>query len=241
MIRRTVSAALLLRDGFTGVAIAPAVSVLCTLDGYPVRAMRKNDGYLVLTDLESGDHSLTLRCPGYREEVYPLTVPERGMAEGEVDLTPGAGYRFPADTARLRLTVPGSAGEFFWASTPGRVKLKLAQKKKAGGETLVRVFCAGNPARLPVPGSFLAIDEENPELLRFLSLREEAGELDAPLKKDHSRGIELRPARRFRTDEAGRAELLFPQGGEVHLFCRDRLMKVQLAPGDQELQWEASV
>lgn len=241
MIRRTVSAALLLRDGFTGAAIAPAVSVLCTLDGYPVRAMRKNDGYLVLTDLEPGEHGLTLRCPGYREEVYPLTVPERGMMEGEIDLTPGAGYRFPADTARLRLTVPGAAGEFFWAASPGSVRLKLAQKKKAGGETLVRTFCAGDPARLPVPGSFLTIDEANPELVRFLSVRDEVGALDAPLEKDHNRGIEFRPARRFRTDGEGRAELLFPHSGEIHLFCRDRMMKVQLAPGDQELQWEDSV
>lgn len=238
MIRRSVSAALLLRDGFTGWPIAPAASVLCFLDGFSVRPMRKNDGYLVLTDLAPGQYGVTLRCPGYREEVFPLTVPERGLAEGEIDLTPGAGYRFPRETARLRLTVPGSGGEEFWAAAPGRVLLKLAQKKKAGGETLVRVFCAGDPARLPVPGSFLAIDKDNPELLRFLSLREEIGELDAPLKKDHNRGVELRPARRFRTDDAGRAELLFPQGGEVHLFCQDRMLKTQLAPGDQEFVWE---
>ena len=240
MIRRSVSAALLLRDGFTGRPIAPA-AVLCYLDGFPVRTMRKNDGYLVLTDVEPGSHNLTLRCPGYREEIYPLTVPERGMAEGEADLTPGTGYRFPPDTARLRLTIPGFAGEEFWAAAPGQVKLKLVQKKKAGGETLVRVFCAGNPARLPVPGSFLAVDEENPELVRFLSLREEVGEMDAPLGKDHNRGIEFYPARRFRTNEEGRAELLFPQGGEVHLFCRGRMLKTQLGPGDQEFVWEDPV
>ena len=160
---------------------------------------------------------------------------------GEADLTPGTGYRFPPDTARLWLTIPGFAGEEFWAAAPGQVKLKLAQKKKAGGETLVRVFCAGNPARLPVPGSFLAVDEENPELVRFLSLREEVGELDAPLGKDHNRGIEFYPARRFRTNEEGRAELLFPQGGEVHLFCRGRMLKTQLGPGDQEFVWEGLV
>lgn len=237
MIRRSVSAAFLLRDGFTGRPVAPA-SVLCAVDGYSVRPMMKSDGYLVVTDLEPGEHLLSLRCFGYREEAVPLTVPAKGTAEGEIDLTPGAGYRFPPDTARLRLTVPGAPGEELWAAYPGRVKLKLAQKKKAGKDTVIRVFCAGDPARLPVPGTFLTIDETNPEVVRFLSVREEAGQLAAPLGKDHNRGVELRPARRFRTDGEGTVELLFPQGGEIHLFFRDQLKKTKLMPGDQTLLWE---
>ena len=237
MIHRSVSAVLLLRDGFSGRAVAPTSAVRCALDGYPVRPVRKAEGYLVLADLEPGSHTLSLRCPGYREETLRLTVSKREPVEREVDLTPGAGYRFPEDTACLRLTVPGAAGEELWAGMSGRVRLKLAQKKKAGGETLIRVFCAGDPARLPVPGTFLTVDETNPELVRFLSVREEAGELAEPFGKDHARGTELCPARCFRTDEAGRVELLFPQGGEAHLFFRDRLLNAKVTPGDQELVW----
>ena len=237
MIRRSASAALLLRDGFTGRPVALTAAVLCVLDGLPVRPMRKNDGYLVLMDLEPGEHILSLRCPGYREETLPLTVPKKGPAEGEIDFTPGAGYRFPPDTARLRLTVPGASGKELWAAFPGQVKLKLAQKKKAGGEAVVRVFCAGDPARLPVPGTFLALDEAGPELVRFLSIREDAGELAAPFGKEHSRGIELMPARRFRTDENGTVELLFPRGGEIRLFFREQMMKTTLQPGIQEIVW----
>ena len=116
MIRRRVSAALLLRDGFTGFTLSPAAAILCRLDGRAIRTMRKNDGYLVLVDLEPGDHTLSITVRGYREEVFPFTVPAQGALEAEIALTPGAGYPFPADTACLRVTVPGGAGELLWAA-----------------------------------------------------------------------------------------------------------------------------
>ena len=226
MIQRTVSAALLLRDGFTGRAIPLAAAVLCALDGRFVRPVRKQEGYLVFLDLEPGEHVLSLRCPGYREESFPLTVPPRGAAEGELYLSPGAGYRFPADTASLLVTIPGAAGETLWTAVAGRLQLKLAQAKKGDGGKVLRLFCSGNPAGLPVPGQFLILNEKGPELIRLL-------------QKEHHRGVEVRPARSFRTDEEGRVKLLFPRGGEVFLFCREQWTTVKLQPGEQAFSWTA--
>ena len=240
MIQRTVSAALLLRDGFTGRAIPLAAAVLCALDGRFVRPVRKQEGYLVFLDLEPGEHVLSLRCPGYREESFPLTVPPRGAAEGELYLSPGAGYRFPADTASLLVTIPGAAGETLWTAMAGRLQLKLAQAKKGDGGKVLRLFCSGDPGWLPVPGAFLTMDKEGTELIRLLAVQGDTGELSAPMQRAHLRGTELRPALRFRTDGEGKARLLFPRGGEVLLFCRDQWMKTELAPGEQDLQWQGS-
>ena len=77
MIRRTVSAALLLRDGFTGAALKNGAATVCLLDGKPLqRPIWKRDGYLVLTDLTPGEHSLSIRRSGYRDETVALTVTE---------------------------------------------------------------------------------------------------------------------------------------------------------------------
>ena len=239
MIRRTVSAVLLLRDGFSGRTVVPDSGVLCRLNGRAVRPVRKPEGYMILTDLEPGVHILSLRCRGYREEEISLTVPERGVTEHEVDLTPGDGYRFPAGTACLHLTAPGAGGETLWAALSGRLRLKLAQEKKQDEETGLRLFCSGDPGRLPVPGTFLAIDEKGPELIHLRSVRGETGELSVPVQREHPRGTELRPARSFRMDGEGKAELLFPRGGEVFLFCRDQWTKVLLLPGEQDFLWPA--
>ena len=240
MIRRRVSAALLLRDGFTGRALSPAAAVLCKLDGRSIRTMRKTDGYLVLVDLEPGDHTLSLNARGYREEIYPFAVPAQGALEAEIALTPGAGYRFPADTACLRVTIPGGAGELLWAAQAGRDLVKLGQKKKNDPPAALRLFCSGNPARLPVPGPFLALDEKGPEVVRLTALQAESGELAEPFAKSHPRGTELRPARAFRTDGEGKTELLFPQGGEVFLYCREQWLRTELQPGEQDLVWPDS-
>ena len=237
MIRRTVSAALLLRDSFTGRPVSPAAGILCALDGRPIRPIRKTDGYLVLVDLEPGDHTLTLRVRPYQETAIPLTVPARGAAEAEVDLMPGAGYPFPKETAVLRVTVPDGAGEMLWAAQAGRDLVKLGPSRKEDAPTALRLFCSGNPARLPVPGPFLALDEKGPEVVRLTALRDEMGELAEPFLNKHPRGTELRPARAFRLDGTGSAALLFPRGGEVFLFCRDRLLRTELKPGDEDLQW----
>ena len=240
MIRRRVSAALLLRDGFTGFTLSPAAAILCRLDGRAIRTMRKNDGYLVLVDLEPGDHTLSITVRGYREEVFPFTVPAQGALEAEIALTPGAGYRFPADTACLRVTVPGGAGELLWAAQARRDLVKLGQGKKNDPPTSIRLFCSGNPARLPVPGPCLALDEKGPEVVRLTALQTESGELAEPFAKSHPRGTELRPARAFRMDGEGKTELLFPQGGEVFLFCREQWLRTELQPGTQDLAWPDS-
>ena len=99
MIRRRVSAALLLRDGFSGGTFASGAQVTCTLDGGPIRPLWKEGSYLVLTDLESGEHTLTIRRPGYQPETCVFRAEEDRVHEDAVFLKPGPGYRFPAGTA----------------------------------------------------------------------------------------------------------------------------------------------
>ena len=138
------------------------------------------------------------------------------------------------------MTVPGSAGELLWAAQARRDLVKLGQGKKNDPPTSIRLFCSGNPARLPVPGPFLALDEKGPEVVRLTALQTESGELAEPFAKSHPRGTELRPARAFRMDGEGKTELLFPQGGEVFLFCREQWLRTELQPGTQDLAWPDS-
>ena len=88
MIRRKVSAALLVRDGFTGQPIQSGSALLCRLNGQRIRPVFKNGGYLVLTDLDAGEHSLSLTARGFVTETVSLTVGGAPL-ETEIALRPG--------------------------------------------------------------------------------------------------------------------------------------------------------
>lgn len=49
-------------------------SLLCALDGAPVRPLAKPGGYLILLNLSQGPHRLALRCHGYQEEWVDFPV-----------------------------------------------------------------------------------------------------------------------------------------------------------------------
>ena len=105
MIRRKASAVLTLRDGFTGVTFTGTAASV-ELDGRPVRKpVWKKEGYLVLTDIPSGEHTLVLRRSGYREERVTLNLNGVTLLEDTVSLKPGPGYRFPPETVRVTLVL----------------------------------------------------------------------------------------------------------------------------------------
>ena len=113
MIRRHVSAALLVRDGFTGQPFASGSVFVCRLNGLPVRPLFKPGGYLVLTDLEAGEHTFSLAARGFHTETLALTIAHHRTLEQEVAMRPDSRYAFPPDTARLHLELaePDGAGE----------------------------------------------------------------------------------------------------------------------------------
>ena len=241
MIRRYVSAVLLMRDGFTGQPFSNGSALLCRLNGQPVRPLFKSGGYLVLTDLEPGEYILSLAARGFFPETVYLSITGNMPIETEISMKPDSHYTFPPDTARLRLELSDQNSalehEEFWAGYPAQVQLRLAQNTAAGESGSVRVYCSGALSLLPVPGHFLLRDSGQPELIRLLELRNENAVPDGPMIFPHARGTVLIPASQFHTDADGCAELAFPRGGTVSLFCRGCLKNMELRPGTALLRW----
>ena len=244
MIRRAASAALLVRDGFTGRTLPDGSGTRCELDGSPFRPVWKPDGYLVLTDLAPGGHTLRLARLGYLEEEVRLDIREGRFREGTVSLKPGPGYRFPPGTAAIELTFTGgednapAAGAELWAGMSGRTPLKLAQDKSRKPSASIRVFYSGPAALYPVPGWFLLADAAAPELAFLRAMREGEAELAEPMASAHPRGTELVPVQPYTVGTGGRLRLLFRQAGTASLFCRGIWKKTELQPGEQALEWK---
>ncbi len=237
MIRRRVSAVFLLRDGFSGRPLASGAQVRCTLDGTPVCPVWKEGGYLVFTDLEQGEHVLTIQRPLYQMEKKTFPVQAGEMWEDTADLKPGAGYPFPPQAAGMKLTVTNGGEPSLWPVWLGMAPpaaLKLAQD---GGEgTAVRLFCR-NAALLPVPGCFLIPSKAGSELVHLRTLRGEKGELQSPLESRHPRGAELIPVQRYVPDKAGMVSVWFPRAGKVWLYCQGAVCSLELKAGIQALTW----
>lgn len=241
MIRRWVSAALLVRDGFTGQPLSSGGGLLCRLDGRPIRPLFKEGGYLVLTDLAPGVYTLTLGHRGFLEETVTLDIREGALLEETIPLRPGPDYPFQTQPVRLTVCLEGEVpqtGAEFWAGVSGTVQLKLAQGKDAPLGREVRLFCKGASSGLPIPGWFLVEDGEGAELVHLQGLERELGRLESPMAQPHPRGTELVPMWRYRTGPDGTAQLLFRREGKVYLFCAGQCRTVALGPGAQELRWK---
>lgn len=243
MIRHAMSAAYLLRDGFSGAVLADGSATRCLLDGRPLRRpLWKREGYLVLTDLEAGEHLLQISRRGYRDEL--VTIPAEGSrpVEDTITLKPGEGYRFPRETVRVALSLrrggAAAAGERIWLGTAPRFRLKLAQEKTEIGDGEAHLFCEGNAAQLPVPGHFLLMDPKAPELAYLRSLGGETGRFLPPLAAAHGRGTELIPMQSYAADEAGRVQVLLREPGKLTGFAGGRIFEAQLHAGEQELEWK---
>lgn len=242
MIYRQVSAALLLRDGYTGVPFSSGAQFLTFLDGQPARPVWKAGGYLVFTDLTPGPHTILLRGRGFQEETLLFEARTGVPWEAEVDLAPGPGYPFRGEPVTLELELTRDKvplpGETVWIGWDGPVQLKLAQDGKEKSRSGVRLYCKGNPRLLPIPGWFLVSSGRKPELVHLLSLRGEVGTLEKPLTLQHGRGALFLPARRFRSDARGNVRALFQGPGDVCLWCQGRWKRVKLVPGAQRSSWK---
>ena len=241
MIRRTVSAALLLRDGFTRRPLSASAVVLRSADGGRCPAVRKPGGWLILTDLPEGPQELLLRCVGFRDEPLRLEPREGPVREQAVDLTPDERYPYPQGTAFLSLTLNsgGAADAALWAGRSGMPRLTVLQAK--AGQEKPLLLCRGPRENLPLPGAFLLPAGKKPELLRLRELNS-GGEAaaDAPPESTRKRGEELVPVRRVRVEPDGTARVAFPDAGKVWLFCDGVSREVELYAGRQELVWDPS-
>jgi hypothetical protein len=243
MILRTANAVFLLRDGFTGAVLTNGPAMRCLLDGRPLRRpIWKKDGYLVLTDLAPGAHTLVLSRTGYRDETVHLQVGTGRPTEDTIALKPGAGYRFPRETVRVSLTLrrggAAAAGARVWLGVRQRARLRLAQEKTGSGDAQARLFCEGNAAQLPVPGHFLFDDKKTPELAYLRSLSGEDAEFAPPLGISHPRGTELIPVQSYEADAAGSVQVLLREPGMLALFCDGRVYTAELHAGEQTIEWE---
>ena len=236
MIRRQVSAVVLLRDGFTGRVLTGGT--VCRLDGQPLRPLWKPEGYLILENLTPGTHRLELLRGGFCPAELTLEIREGTLREETVDLQPGPGYPFPPESAVLELTlVRGKAPseEPVWMGMSPPSPLKLAQDDGKGSE--IRLFCR-NPALLPLPGTFLLPQKEGGELVGIKSLEGEVGKLERPLLGKHPRGTELVPMLRYFPNAQGRLRAVFSRAGKVWLYSGEKAKSAELAPGSQTLEWD---
>jgi hypothetical protein len=242
MIRRTVSAAFLLRDGFTGRTLSDGAQTRCLLDGRPLqRPVWKRDGYLVLTDLAPGPHQLLIRRSAYQDELVSLFVRDGAALEDTISLKPGAGYRFPPETVRVTLKLKKGrravSGALFWLGVQPRTRLALAQEKAEAGDAQAHLFCEGSPALHPIPGHFLLADRKAPELVYLRSLRDETGEFSPPLTLPHVRGTELIAMQSYSSDKAGCAQVLLRAPGTLLGFCNGAVLEAPVHSGEQSLEW----
>lgn len=240
MIRRHVSAALLVRDAFTGFALPSGSGTLCTVDGQRCTPVWKDGGYLVLTDLPAGEHTVTLRRHGYLEETLTVPVSDGRAWEGWTGLRPGPGYVFPAGTAWVALQLlekkkPLADAEV-WLAPDGGGRLKLAQDQAKAGDRELKLFYSGAESRLPVPGDFLIADRKNPETAALEFLQDGRAELARPLEFSHTRGKELMFAQRYRTDGDGALRCVLRQSGRLWVLWAGRLSELDIQPGENRLK-----
>lgn len=243
MIQRKVNAALLLRDGFTGRTFPDGAGTQCLLDGVRLRKpVWKQEGYLVLTDLAPGEHTLTLRRPGYREETVTFRAEPDRVLEDAIEFKPGEGYRFPEGTVRAAVSLlrgkQPADGARIWICAPGAAALRLAQDKNAPVEKVIRTYCVGSPARLPVPGHYLLADKAAPELVYVYTLGAESAELAEAPAAGHPRGTELLPVQAYTADADGRIEVLLRAAGTLTALFEGKIFTAELAQERQEIVWK---
>ena len=222
VLRRGVSAVLLLRDGFLGTPIETS-GALFRIDGTPSQPQSKPGGYRIWTDLPAGKHTLTVSQRGFQTEEIELDIQPGKPWEGCAALKPGMGYPFGKGAVTMHLTVLRGerplANGTVWLAVADEPPLKLAQDKAAKGDQTMRLFCKGEAKALPVPGSFLLEEKKAPELVFLQAYEQEEGRLAEPLAHAHVRGKALLPAQAYHTDEQGRISVMLRQAAKLAVLC----------------------
>lgn len=243
MIMRKVSAAFLLRDGFTGAALSRVPFAECRIDGLPARPVFKDDGWIVFQDLEEGKHELQIRKKNFLPLVHTFIFEKGSMVEDALSLLPALGSPPPEGCTRLVLRLCGkgeaSAGRTIWIGLPHPGELKLRQDSRERGGRVLKLFCRGGWGGVPAPQYYMALSGERAELLFMESFQDEEALLRKPLGMDFPRGTELRRAFPLRSDEEGEVRAVL-KGGRISVLYDiqndiGRHRELSLLTGTQEL------
>ncbi len=241
MIRLQVSAALAVRDGFTGRPIARN-TVRCFVDGQPFRPEYRQGGYLVFVNLEPGEHRVLLRGSHYLDEHIRLETRPGVMDEKSITLKPAPNYPFYHAVTQLivryREKSQPISGHCLWVSARAAMEdIKIAQDMAEAGSTSARVyFRGGEEGRFP--RNYLILDGKKSEIVHISGCEGGCASFDKPLGQSHKRGVALYPAQAYHTDEKGEILAFFRAAVPVELFdpLSNRLTSLDLETGRNEAE-----
>lgn len=222
MIRFHVSAALSVRDAFTGKPLAQN-AIQCFLDGERYLPQYKPGGYFVFVNLPEGAHRVVLRGPYYQDEIVEFTATESGLQELPVLMKPEESYPGGGSMVRLqgvleRKGQPLGAERLYIAEQSLTREIKLAQDQAAAGETTLRLFYRGGSEGIATPGAYLLKDGKSSEILLLKAIEGEMGILLEPLQHDHKRGKGIYPATAYLTNAEGKFMAFFREAQKVAVF-----------------------
>lgn len=239
MIRVRLSAALAVRDGYTGKPIGRN-TVRCFVDGQPFHPEYRDGGYLLLLNLAPGAHAVVLQGTRYREEQVPLTVPETGHIERNITLKPAPNYPFYHEMTQLSISLQEKGlpvkGRTLWVAAQAAMSdLKLAQDAVEAGSYEAKLFFRGG-AEGRFPGNYLLVDGKKSEVVAILGAKEGQASFAAPLKYAHKRGVAFYPAQEYQTNQDGEILAFFREPVPVEIFDPEKasLEGMQLQKGKNQ-------
>lgn len=240
MIHTRMSAALAVRDGYTGKAITQS-TVRCWLDGQPHIPQYRRGGYLVFVNLPDGEHELLLKGGYFQDERLTFTCGEKPF-ERNVTLKPAPNYPFYSAVTQLAATLKEKgkpvAGRVLWvAAKAASEEIKLAQDLAGAGDTSLKLYFRG-AAEGRFPRNYLIADGKKSEIVPISGAQDALASLDMPLKYEHKRGVALYPAQAYLTGENGQILAFFREAVPVEVFDPDKntLSSLVLAQGRNEAE-----
>lgn len=221
MIRVRLSAALAVRDGYTGKPMEQN-ALRCHLDGQPYRPGYRAGGYLIFVNLAPGPHTVVLQGGRYRDERIQLQIPETGHVERNVTLKPAPNYPFYSQVTQLcaALKEKGKpvADRTLWVAAKAAMSdLKLAQDTAEAGSQEVKLYFRGGPEGR-FPGNYLIVDGKNSEVVAISGAEGGHASLDSPLGFSHKRGAAFYPAQEYHTDDKGQVLAFFRDPVPAYVF-----------------------
>ncbi len=238
MIRRRVSAVVMLHDSFLGRTVDGA-GARCSLDGFPIKPQAKPGGLLVWTDLPEGRHTLNISLPGFLEESIVIDIDGDKIWEGFAELRPGRGYLYQGSAVNTVISLMVGDGPLrdaeVWLAHADDPPLKLTQTKAEKGAQTILVFRTNPADILPLPCVFILEDGKKPELIRILSINDKDAQLEAPLGGAHARGKALFPASPYRTNADGKFSVMLRKTGRLMVFYAGRLQAAELKSGNDRI------
>lgn len=225
MIRVRLSAALAVRDGFTGKPMAQN-AVGCILDGQVCHPGYRPGGYLIFTNLAPGPHTVVLRGGRYRDEKILLEIPETGHVERNVTLKPAPNYPLYCQMTQLSATLtergkPVADRTLWVAAKAAMADLKLAQDTAEAGCREAKLYFRGGPEGR-FPGNYLIVDGKNSEVVAISGAEGGHATLDTPLQFSHKRGTAFYPAQEYHTDDKGQILAFFREPVPAYILDPDK-------------------